>query len=267
METRDVQRSDYRGDAQNEAYVEYVGTDDVAQRELRVALDCCDDCRGEFGQRGSYGHHRDGDDGFADAERQCDAARAADEPPSAESKSRDAEQNEQDGFPQGRTGAGLCRLCRFRSPFGCCPERVSHVAGEECEQQDTLPPGDDTAGGVVPESESETHEEEDECDEDVVRNVYPFGGGTDADGLYQGCRSEYQQRIGQVRADDIAYRHASFAFDTRDEAHDQLRHRGADAHDGESDEKFGHPVAFGDRYRAVDQAVGPRDDEDESQNQ
>lgn len=44
-------------------------------------------------------------------------------------------------------------------------------------------------------------------------------------------------------------------------------HRGADAHDGESDEKFGHPVAFGDRYRAVDQAVGPRDDEDESQNQ
>ena len=119
----------------------------------------------------------------------------------------------------------------------------------------------------MPESESETHEEEDECDEDVVRNVYPFGGGTDADGLYQGCRSEYQQRIGQVRADDIAYRHASFAFDTRDEAHDQLRHRGADAHDGESDEKFGHPVAFGDRYRAVDQAVGPRDDEDESQNQ
>ena len=51
----------------------------------------------------------------------------------------------------------------------------------------------------MPESESETHEEEDECDEDVVRNVYPFGGGTDADGLYQGCRSEYQQRIGQVR--------------------------------------------------------------------
>lgn len=39
------------------------------------------------------------------------------EPPSAESKSRDAEQNEQDGFCQGRTEPVSAVRC-FRSPFG-----------------------------------------------------------------------------------------------------------------------------------------------------
>ena len=192
------------------------------------------------------------------------AARTGDEPPAAGYQSRETGDNEQERFPQSpRRGALLLRVGLF--PVGC-PERVDHVADEEPQQQNAFPAGDGSACGVLPEGEAETHDQQYQRDEHVVGDVDTLRTAADADGLYEGGRTEDEQRVGEVRADDVADGHASLVFDAGDEAHHEFRQRGADPHDGESDEKFGHAVAFGHRYRAVDQRIGPDDDQHQAEN-
>ena len=77
--SRHLEGRNDRKDADDQQNVENIGADNVAQRDVGVISDACDNRSGQLGKRGAEGDQRQADHCLGDARRTGDRDRAVDQ--------------------------------------------------------------------------------------------------------------------------------------------------------------------------------------------
>ena len=194
----------------------------------------------------------DGDDRFADAQLAGDDGGVVEKQLAAPDQPGQSDDDEHEREPQGFGGFG--GVLRSDAPPG-------RLDGEP-QQPYVKHEHDDAVGAVDTVDRAEVQEpvrseqkQQQRCDESE-RDVAPDVAARKGEGPDQGADPEDDEDVEEVRPHDVADGDIAVVRRGRQHRNDQLGHRSADSHDGESHDELGHAETLRESRRAVGQEVG-----------
>ena len=130
-------------------------------------------------------------------------------------------------------------------------EQPGHVAGEEGYQEEALATGNKVLGEGKNPKETDAYQHRHEIDN---------GDAHDAQGMDDGGKTQHQEDVHDVGADDVADGDGRTTLIGCDDTRGELGQRGAASHDGEADDALAHGIAMGNVLGGVDEEIATEDE-------
>ena len=245
---------DHGGQANHEQNVEDVGTDNVADGNVGVALPGGGDGGEQLGQGSTQSDHGQADETLGHAEDGSQLGGSADGHICAPDDQSQTDQGGQQHLPNGH----VLDLVAFLIGVQGFPDHVADISGEQGDQHQTVDAGD----GAVP-----AQQQENGGNGDHEGDVDLQGGLAHGDGDNGGSQTQNDQDIQNVGADDVADGDVGAAAHGGGDGDSSLGGAGAHGHDGQADDDLGDAELGGDAGGTVNEPVGTLDQHDEAQDQ